>query len=89
MSEIEDLGLIYTERVENLEEAPLLLLERLVLGGAADAEFFSRLGRCAEAFKKQPMLRLIWLPKLQSAAESAIYNGIELWRLARPRLGTM
>ncbi len=86
MSEIEDLGLIYTERVENLEEAPLLLLERLVLGGAADAEFFSRLERCAEAFKERQILRLIWLPKLQIAAQNALYNGTDLWRLARQRL---
>ena len=67
-------------------EAVALLAERLVLGGAADAEFFSRLGRCAEAFKERPILCLIWLPKLQSAAESAIYNGRELWRVARQRL---
>ncbi len=86
MNLFEDVGRGCTERVDHLEEAPLLLLERLVLGGAADAEFFSRLERCAEAFKERQILRLIWLPKLQIAAQNALYNGTDLWRLARQRL---
>ena len=60
------------------------LLERLLLGGAIDAELRHRLQQCAAFFDEHPLARLGWTSRLREATRCPLTA--HLWPVVAPIL---